>query len=121
MALRYLFPTWAERTIGSAEPRKVRAWFLERGLDAPRQTWRKFLKGTPPTIQLSTWTEICEASGERLDAFVQIIPSGTCKPKPRFRPTKKTRRKASAKPNPKSTRPALPPRPSEFFGRRGDA
>jgi hypothetical protein len=121
MALRYLFPRWAAQTIGSTEPRKVRAWFLERGLDAPRQTWRKFLQEPPRSCHLATWIEICEASGEQLDAFVQIIPSGRCKPKPRFRPTKTMKRRPKPVAKAIRTAAAAPPRPSEFFRRQNDA
>jgi len=120
-ALRYTLRPWAERTIGSSEPARVRDWFLARGLDAPRQTWRKLLQDAPRSVHLATWVEICEAADEPLVAFLQIIPSGRCKPKARFRPGKKpARRPRAAAVTPASKPVALPPRPSEFFRRLGD-
>ena len=113
MGLIWLFPAWAERTIGSTRPRDVRAWFLARGLDIPRQTWRKFLASHPPaSCVYASWVEICEAAQEPLESFVQIRPSGR-KPKPRLQGRKPRPRKPTPKPKP--TGPALPPRPSAFY------
>ena len=113
-ALRYTFASWAERTIGSAQPAMVRLWFLERGLDVRRQTWRQLLQSQPRSCEINTWLQICEAADEPLSAFLQIIPSGHCKPKSGFRRrprpgTSKVVTKPAAK------RLALPQRPSDFF------
>jgi hypothetical protein len=119
MGLRYRFRRWAEDTIGSTEAATVRGWFLEQGLDAPRQTWRKFLTTTPKSCQFATWVEICEVTGEPLETFIQIVPSGRRATKGRFRATKsKTKPKPATAP--KKAAPALPPRPSEFAARRND-
>jgi hypothetical protein len=116
MAFHYLFPAWAERTIGSSRPGDVRAWFLDAGLDIPRQTWRKFLASEPPpSVVWSTWIEICEAAGEPFSAFFEYTHTGR-RPKPRLQGRKARPRKRKATPKP--TRPALPPRPLDFFGGR---
>ena len=112
-ALRYALAGWARRTIGSDQPAKVRDWFLARGLDAPRQTWRQLLQGPPRSCEINTWLQICEAADEPLSTFLQIIPSGHRKPKARFRPSRRPAGKPTAKPALQG--PALPQRPSDFF------
>lgn len=113
MPVIYLFPTWAERTLGTRRPAAVARYFRERGFEQSREGWRKLLSSEPKSISIATWATICEITGQPLSSFIDYAPTG--------RATLKRKVERAGRPSarqPLQPAPVPPPALSDFYGDR---